>query len=365
MSKTVKWLLIVVPVVLILVVIIGAVGVWYVMGQPLYRPGMVRAGQDLRGPLAPPAQGDDRSRWRVEEDIELHHFSHGAGPPILFVHGGPGFPARGLPAGLADLTTEYEIHFYDQRGSGRSTKPFDRFPEPDFYANMMELDRTLGIAAQIADIERIRRILGQDKLILMGHSFGGFIAALYAAEFPERIEAMVLLAPADMIIFPAERDGIFEEVRRRLPDGMKDEFDQWQGEYLDFSSVFSKSEAELAACHRKFAEYYLRAVGQDPAPALKELEEAANGGWAVTATYLSLGWRHDYRSALQAVDAPVLVIHGERDLQPVSAGQAYVDVFANADLHVMPEAGHFLLEDRPVELADKIKGFLEGLQAGG
>ncbi len=56
---------------------------------------------------------------------------------------------------------------------------------------MQTLEQTLGISAQVADIERIRRILGEEKLIMVGHSFGGFLASLYAAEFPEHVARMV------------------------------------------------------------------------------------------------------------------------------------------------------------------------------
>jgi len=45
------------------------------------------------------------------------------------------------------------------------------------YENMQTLCRKLGLAEQVADIERIRRILGREKLILMGHSFGADLAA--------------------------------------------------------------------------------------------------------------------------------------------------------------------------------------------
>src|SRR5439155_15020446 len=104
------------------------------------------------------------------------------------------------------------------------TKPFDRF-SADFYSNMTALERTLGIGAQVADIERIRRILGEEKLILMGHSFGGFLAAMYAAEFPERVEALVLVAPAGVLVLRDEVEGFFEEIRKGLPRDKHAEYD--------------------------------------------------------------------------------------------------------------------------------------------
>ncbi|MBM4422932.1 MAG: hypothetical protein FJ030_06000 [Chloroflexi bacterium] len=56
------------------VLIAAAAGVlWYVMGQPLYKPGMVRAGENLSAPLAPPPQSSSESLWIVESGIQLHH----------------------------------------------------------------------------------------------------------------------------------------------------------------------------------------------------------------------------------------------------------------------------------------------------
>ncbi len=360
MGKSIKRLLIIVPLGMIVILVVGGVWVYWMMGQPLYQPGMVRSAQGLRAPLDPPPQPDDPTTWRVEEDIDLYHFSHGTGTPALFLHGGPGFPAHEVPAGLAPLGDEYEIHFYDQRGCGRSTKPFDRFSSSSFYRNMMELDRTLGIAAQIADIERIRRILGQDKLILFGHSFGGFLATLYAAEFPDRVDAMVLIAPADLMVFPHESEGVFGTIRSRLPDDMTIEFDRFTGEYFDFGRVFSKSEAELAAVNRDFARFYMIASKTEPGAHLAALEESANGGWMVTATYFGLGKRHDYRNAVRNVQVPTLVVQGENDLQTISVARGYVDLLPNAHLHVMEGASHFLLDKHPSEFAEVVREFLRG-----
>jgi len=132
----------------------------------------------------------------LNRTIELAHFAVGEGRNVLIIHGGPGRPFRQPISGLESLTGEFQFHYYDQRGCGKSTRPIDRFELANMYENMMELDRTLGLGTQIADIERIRQILGDDKLILIGYSWGGFLASLYAAEFPEHVEALILVAPA-------------------------------------------------------------------------------------------------------------------------------------------------------------------------
>ncbi len=359
MTKTVKRILTIVPATLLGLLIAGGAWIWSLMSRPLYQPGMVRAESALRSPLLPPPQPDDPNAWRVEPDIELYHFSQGSGPPILFVHGGPGFPVSTVPPGLANLAAAHEVHSYHQRGCGKSTKPFDRFPSTNFYRNMLELDRTLGLAAQIADIERIRQILKQNRIILVGHSFGGFVASLYAAEFPEHVEAMILAAPANLIVFPQKEGDLFEIIRERIPEARRAEFDEFKAEYLNFADVFTKSEQELAAVNLQFADYFAVATGMDGQAVVSELEAAGNGGWMVTATFLGLGRRHDYSAALRAVDAPVLVLHGEKDLQPESVSRQYADLFANGEILVVKEAGHMMLADRPNETAEAIAAFLE------
>ncbi|UCG33437.1 MAG: alpha/beta hydrolase, partial [Phycisphaerales bacterium] len=329
-----------------------------------YRPGTVHEEQGLGAPLEPPAQPDDPAFWQVEKDIRLHHFSVGKGMPVLFVHGGPGFPTREVPPGLERLADEYSVHFYDQRGCGRSTRPFDRFDTQTFPQSMMKLNQTLGIAAQIADIERIRRILGPDKLILVGHSFGGFIASLYAAEFPDRVHAMVLIAPADMLVFPPQDSsgGLFEVIRRRLPEDKQEEYAKFMREYMDFSGVFAKTDSELAANNYRLAEFYRMAEGEDSPTTVSQPALEDCGGWMVTAIYFTLGMSYDLRDPLREVKAPVLVLHGDRDLVRPEVSRGYVDVFPNARFEMIASAGHMIFNDLPDEFADAVRSFLRDLK---
>ena len=346
-------------IILAVVVIVIAGGLFLLrrwMEQPLYKPGDVRAGRNLRGSLQPPAQPGDSGIWQVEPDVRLRWFARGEGKNVLFVHGGPGFPVREPYAGLEALGGRFRIHYYDQRGCGGSSRPIQRFESRNFGANLTQLDQALGIGAQLADIERIRRILGDGRLILIGHSYGGFLAALYAAEFPERVRAMVLIAPANLLVMPSPAGGLFDEVRRRLPAQRQAAYDAWLKRYLDFSGVFSKSESELAAEHLEFAAFYRDAGGVPPSLAAARSEDA--GGWMVRAQYFSMGRRHDYRPAMAGVRAPVLVIHGDRDFQPEAASREYVTALPNATLKVIPGAGHFPQQETPDRFAGVVMEFL-------
>ncbi len=182
------------------------------------------------------------------------------------------------------------------------------------------------------------------------------IASLYAAEFPNRVETLVLVAPAPLLVLPAEGGGLFEAVGKRLPEGMRADYANWQKRYLDFQNVFSKSEAELAAVNAEFARYYT-AVATTSVP-----EQGQGGGWMVYAMYFSMGQRHDYRAALKEVKAPVLVLHGANDLQTEKESRTYVEAFPNARLQVIANAGHFAFHEQPEPFAAVVGGFLSELK---
>lgn len=343
--------------VLLLVVGIVVGGFWYLSTQPLYQPGMVREMGTL---LNPPDQLAESEAWLVEPNIELAHFAVGEGRDVLVIHGGPGQPFTHPMSGLEPLTSEFRFHYYDQRGCGESTRPIDRFESRNMYENMKTLDKTLGLGVQIADIERIRHILGDDKLIIIGHSWGGFLASLYAAEFPEHVEALILVSPANTLVMPqpdADSD-LFAAVRAKLPAHEQAGFDVFMKEYFDFNALFQKSDADLVAMNEQFGKYYLQVAGVETQG--QASPEAKPGGWMVWAGYISMGQRHDYRPALQKVTAPVLIIHGADDLQSEAATRLYVDTLPNTEFAVIENAGHFTFEEQPEQFASIVKTFLEG-----
>lgn len=346
--------------ILLAVALIAAAVFWWAMGQPFYQPGALRVQRELTAPLqSPPVAASAKPGfWEVEPGIRLHYFSHGTGQPVLVLHGGPGFPFVKPLAALEPLTNRFQFFYYDQRGCGDSSRPFDRFASQNYFANARALEGTLGIGAQVADIERIRRILGQEKLILVGHSFGGFLATMYAVEFPDRVQALVLVAPANVLVFP-QKNGFFEQIRQRLPAARQPEFDAFLGQHLNFRKLFTKSEAEWAALNRQLGLYFLDASGTASDPAYKN--GPPNGGWMVQALYLSMGQRHDYRAALRRVTAPTLVLHGADDFLP-DCGQ-YAEGMPNARAQVIAapaggKAGHFLFNDQPELFGQAVQSFL-------
>lgn len=109
-----------------------------------------------------------------------------ANPVLLWVHGGPGMPdyflTRRYPVGLEDLFT---IVWWDQRGAALS---YSRRIPPTSMNVEQFIDDTLAVT------DHLRRRFRQEKVYLLGHSWGSLIALQAAARSPERYRAYIGMA---------------------------------------------------------------------------------------------------------------------------------------------------------------------------
>jgi proline iminopeptidase len=250
------------------------------------------------------------------------------------------------------------VHTFHARGVGRSSRPFDRFPAPSFFKGATELEGTLGVGEQLADMERIRQHLGVPKLSLIGHSFGGFLATLYAAEFPERVQSLVLLAPASMLTMPSKDFDFFANVRAGLgSDERRAAFDSFVARYLDFPGLVALDEDKAARTQIEFDSYWSEANPTSPLEGTEDERRALVGGWATYATYLSLGLEYDLRPTLRerfaSAHFPTYIVHGGQDSIPVSESRKYVSLFPSdkVTFAVLDSSGHFLPNEEPRPLA--------------
>lgn len=111
----------------------------------------------------------------------LYVHREGSGDPMVVVHGGPVLDHGYLVEPLRPLGSDYELIFYDQRLSGRSAGSVD--------------STSVTLANFVADLEQLRAKLGLGRIHLLGHSWGGLIAAKYALEHPTRLRSLVLVSP--------------------------------------------------------------------------------------------------------------------------------------------------------------------------
>ncbi len=111
----------------------------------------------------------------------------------------------------------------------------------------------------------------------------------------------------------------------------------------------------------EFAKYFMAAYesANKSVPSAEDL--IGVGGWMVQAMYFSMGKRHDYRQALRQVNARVIILHGENDLQSQEASQVYSALFPNSEFRVIKRAGHFSFDEQPEEFYLAVAKFLNGI----
>jgi len=335
------------------------------LGEARYRPGDVTAAVqrglplEPRGSLAEEGAGPGPEKWslEVEPGVTVRGLVRGTGTPVVVIHGGPGFAPAATWAGLNVLGGRHRFYYPHQRGSGWSDRPVDRFATGDFGANLAVLDAKLGMVPQVADIERLRRALGVDKLDLVGHSFGGLMACLYAVEFPGHVGKILLIAPAALVKFPPPSGGLYEEIRRGLPAGRRAAYDAWLKDFFDYGRLFQRTEADLQALNAGVIPFYLEAAPHLDLPP-DDSDPSLVGGWMMQALFFSLGQRHDWSAALAAIHTPVTLVYGDADLSGSDDFAAY-RVISGLKVERLPGGSHFVAEDPGFSRSRAVQDALE------
>ena len=107
-------------------------------------------------------------------------------PVLLWLHGGPGGPERPLFRYFnGDLENHFVVAYWDQRGAGRSV---------DSEADPHRLTISRHLADLDAVIDHLTQVLGQNKVVLIGHSWGSALGLLYAHHHPEKVSAFIGVA---------------------------------------------------------------------------------------------------------------------------------------------------------------------------
>ncbi len=195
-------------------------------------------------------------RWYlpVEDRCTLFVRERGSGEPIVVLHGGPGHSHDLLLGAFVRLEAEHRFVYYDQRGTFYS--PFET--------------SLISFAANINDLEVLRKELAIDQLTLLAHSAGSLLAMGYIEQFPDRVANAILVgSPAfrypkqdeedlgDPVIQSDEFDQlIMEKTQRQLKlEGLPQTIDQ-----QSLASLSAKEKSNVASVY--FAANFLHDVGR-------------------------------------------------------------------------------------------------------
>jgi proline iminopeptidase len=295
--------------------------------------------------LYPPVEPYDQGRLAVTPLHTIYYEQCGnpQGAPVVFLHGGPG---GGIVAAYRRFfdPTHYRVILFDQRGSGQST------PHAE-----LEENTTWHL---VADIERLRQHLGIESWIVFGGSWGSTLALAYAETHAERVRALVLRGiflcrPKELrwfyqegasAIFPdawrayveaipeAERADMLSAYHRRLTCDDADvrlaaarAWSVWEGStsklYPDQSLVDDFNEPDLALALARIECHYF-----------------VNNAFFETENYL-------IENVSKIRHIPTTIVQGRYDVVcPAMSAWELHEAFPEAELHIIPDAGHSAME---------------------
>lgn len=258
-------------------------------------------------------------------------------PTVVTVHGGPGLDHIGLKTTLAPMETHAQLVFYDQRGHGRSD-----YSDPSHW----------NLPTWATDLRDLCDALGLTAPVVLGSSFGGFVALTYAAMFPDHPGGVVLSNTTGGRSDYARSIEVF----RRLGGG-----EAAAAAARDFAEVSEGSAAEFnRVCYPLFS----------ARPGFVE-EAERRLRLATHTTEVNLHyWREeaatfDPWTLLSRVTCPVLVIAGEDDpICPIELVEDLVDGLINADVELvrLPGARHAVFRDAPDVAFEAVARFVSGCQ---
>ncbi|HLK00205.1 MAG TPA: alpha/beta hydrolase [Streptosporangiaceae bacterium] len=254
-------------------------------------------------------------------------------PAMLAVHGGPGLDHINLKESLAPLAEHLQVVYYDQRGHGRSDRSGAEFWNLRTWAD---------------DLRRLCDALGLDKPVVLGSSFGGFVALAYAGLFPDHPGGIILANTTGGRI---DHQRSIEVFRRLGGD------EAAAVAKRDFTELTEDSSAEFnRVC------YPLYSSRPDfVAEARQRLERSIQTIEVNLHYYRDEASRFDPWSLFGAIRCPVLVLAGEDDPicpLPVVEEMAGRLPAASTRLVRLPGARHAIFHDRPDLAFPAVTGFV-------
>ncbi|WP_292518215.1 alpha/beta hydrolase [Methanoculleus sp.] len=263
--------------------------------------------------------------------IDLYYEDHGAGKPVVLIHGWPLSSKSWEKQVPVLLDAGYRVIAYDRRGFGNSAKPtfgydYDTLAE-DLHRLMTELDLT--------------------GATLVGFSMGGGEVARYLGTYgSDRVEKAVFISAIQPYLLKTSEN----------PEGLE-------------GSVFDGIMEGIAADRPAFLARFLSDFyNVDVFKGDRVSDEAVRLSWNIAATASPRGtldcvsaWLTDFRSDLQSIDVPVLVIHGDADrISPFPAsGKRIPELVKESRLAVIEGGPHGITWTHADRVNRELLEFLE------
>ncbi len=250
-------------------------------------------------------------------------------PTLMLLHGGPGFDHSSFRPYFDRFADTHQVVYFDHRGQGRS----DQRDDPSGW----DLDTWAD------DVVRLADVLGIERPVVLGTSFGGFVAIRYAARHPEHPAKLVLsstLAHRDYELiesrFEARGGAVAAASYRRLYVERDVSLESWL-EYAEHNlPLYNHTPSELA-----------------PSRTRENFE--------VLAHFHTPFAEMDLRDDVRRIEAPTLVLAGRDD--PITPHECSTEIIGLlspglGQLEIIEAAGHGTFRDQPDETERLLRSFL-------
>jgi cis-3-alkyl-4-acyloxetan-2-one decarboxylase len=272
---------------------------------------------------------------RIAPDLRLHYVEEGGGDPVLLLHGNPtwSFLYRRFIPPLAEAG--HRAIAVDHMGFGRSDRP----PGHERYTMRTHVENLLAF---------IRELDLRDLTLVM-QDWGGPIGFGAAVEEPDRVARLVIMN-SGVGVFPSGTPMPFHEPFRQRGLGEM----LCLGANLFVEAMFGAMRPESAtpvvaeAYRAPFPDYYSRV------PILAFARDIPIGHEHPTAPYMK-----EVAERLVSLERPTLVVWGMRDRAfPPMLLEVWRGLCPHAEVLELPEARHYLQEDEPEAITERLVDFL-------
>jgi proline iminopeptidase len=261
-------------------------------------------------------------------DTHLSYWEVGRGRRCLVMHGGLGIDHSAYRPGLDVLGEALRLVYYDHRCHGRSGRP--------------PLS-TLTLARLADDADDLRSHLGEQRIGVLGHSFGGFIAYEFAARYPDRLAFLIIVCSSPSVDYSKE---VAQIVEARATPAMR--------EVLALPPPTTS--AEWAERNSVLLPLYFH--HWDPSYGRALTERVTHNYEAAVAPGIDLsGW--DRWHSLASIEVPTLIVVGRHDFIPhLPRAERAAKLIPKATLVVMENSGHYPWLEEPDAFASVVRQWL-------
>ncbi|HEU4704467.1 MAG TPA: prolyl aminopeptidase [Sphingomicrobium sp.] len=281
-----------------------------------------------------------------------------AGKPAVFLHGGPGSGISVRHRGQFD-PERYNVLLFDQRGAGRSTP----------HAGL-ESNTTWHL---VEDLERLRAMVGVERWMVFGGSWGSTLSLAYAETYPERVTELVLRG---IFLFgQSELDWLYRYGASELfPEGWNDFVspipEEERGDLIEAyrKRLTSDDHSVRLAAAKAWSRWEGLTVTLLPDP--KMLEEFTEDHHAIAIARIenhymaNKGWLEEGQllaGAGKLRSIPGVIVQGRHDCcTPPRAAWELKQAWPEADLQIVPDGGHLYSEpgvlDGLIRATDRFAG---------